>query len=142
MLKKKSILGIRKKSILCRFNKIDTIIVVQPITELDEINLDKKLRFNTGKEFVDIDKILLYGSINFNDENDINLILDKNIIDDDMINNRAYSNVNYKTGEIETINNVYKMYEEINPIKWLKLHYCYIGNPERIIIYKSKLKYF
>lgn len=142
MLEKINMLGMREKSILLRFKKSNNIIVIQGITKINEKNLDKRMKFNTGKEYVNFDNILLYGVINFDDENDINLINEKNIIDEDIENNRAIANMNYKTGDVKLIQGIPKIYEEIDPVRWLKFHHCLIGNPERIIIYKTNIKFF
>ena len=64
MLQEINLLGIRKQTILCHFEKICDLAVMKEITETDEKNIDKGLRFNTGTQFIERDKIILYGEIN------------------------------------------------------------------------------
>ena len=52
MLQEINLLGIRKQTILCHFEKICDLAVMKEITETDEKNIDKGLRFNTGTQFI------------------------------------------------------------------------------------------
>jgi hypothetical protein len=141
MLQEINLLGIRKQTILCHFEKICDLAVMKEITETDEKNIDKGLRFNTGTQFIERDKIILYGEIDFNNKNDVKLIKNKNLMFPEIVSNIVYSTFDYKSGIATSINNVYKMTIEVDPVKWLMYNYCLIGKPKRIIVYKTTKSY-
>lgn len=141
MLQEINLLGIRKQAILCHFEKICDLAVMKEITETDEKNIDKGLRFNTGTQFIERDKIILYGEIDFNNKNDVKLIKDKNLMFPEIVSNIVYSTFDYKSGIATSINNVYKMIIEVNPVKWFMYNYCLIGKPKRVIVYKTTKSY-
>jgi hypothetical protein len=114
---------------------------MKEITETDEKNIDKGLRFNTGTQFIERDKIILYGEIDFNNKNDVKLIKNKNLMFPEIVSNIVYSTFDYKSGIATSINNVYKMTIEVDPVKWLMYNYCLIGKPKRIIVYKTTKSY-
>lgn len=141
MLQKINLLGIRKQTILCHFEKICDLAVMKEITETDEKNIDKGLRFNTGTQFIERDKIILYGEIDFNNKNDVKLIKNKNLMFPEIVSNIVYSTFDYKSGIATLINNVYKMIIEVDPVKWFMYNYCLIGKPKRVIVYKTTKSY-
>lgn len=141
MLQEINLLGIRKQTILCHFEKICDLAVMKEITETDEKNIDKRLRFNTGTQFIERDKIILYGEIDFNNKNDVKLIKNKNLIFPEIVSNIVYSTFDYKSGIATSINNVYKMTIEVDPVKWFMYNYCLIGKPKRVIVYKTTKSY-
>lgn len=141
MLQEINLLGIKKQAILCHFEKVCDLAVMKEITETDEKNIDKGLRFNTGTQFIERDKIILYGEIDINNENDIKLIKNKNLIFPEIVSNIVYSTFDYKSGIATPINNVYKMTIEVDPVKWFMYNYCLIGKPKRIIVYKTTKSY-
>ncbi len=141
MLQEINLLGIRKQTILCHFEKICDLAVMKEITETDEKNIDKGLRFNTGTQFIERDKIILYGEINFNNENDVKLIKNKNLMFPETVSNIVYSTFDYKSGTATSINNVYKMTIEVDPVKWFMYNYCLIGKPKRVIVYNTTKSY-
>lgn len=141
MLQEINLLGIRKQAILCHFEKVCDLAVIKEITETDEKNIDKGLRFNTGTQFIERDKIILYGEIDINNENDIKLIKNKNLMFPEIVSNIIYSTFDYKSGIATSINNVYKMTIEVDPVKWFMYNYCLIGKPKRIIVYKTTKSY-
>lgn len=141
MLQEINLLGIRKQTILCHFEKICDLAVMKEITETDEKNIDKGLRFNTGTQFIERDKIILYGEIDFNNKNDVKLIKNKNLMFPEIVSNIVYSTFDYKSGIATSINNVYKMTIEVDPVKWLMYNYCLIGKPKRVIVYKTTKSY-
>lgn len=141
MLQEINLLGIRKQTILCHFEKICDLAVMKEITETDEKNIDKGLRFNTGTQFIERDKIILYGEIDFNNKNDVKLIKNKNLMFPKIVSNIVYSTFDYKSGIATTINNVYKMTIEVDPVKWFMYNYCLIGKPKRVIVYKTTKSY-
>lgn len=141
MLQEINLLGIRKQTTLCHFEKICNLAVMKEITETDEKNIDKGLRFNTGTQFIERDKIILYGEIDFNNKNDVKLIKNKNLIFPEIVSNIVYSTFDYKSGIATPINNVYKMTIEVDPVKWFMYNYCLIGKPKRVIVYKTTKSY-
>lgn len=141
MLQEINLLGIRKQTILCHFEKICDLAVMKEITETDEKNIDKGLRFNTGTQFIERDKIILYGEIDFNNKNDVKLIKNKNLMFPKIVSNIVYSTFDYKSGIATSINNVYKMTIEVDPVKWFMYNYCLIGKPKRVIVYKTTKSY-
>lgn len=141
MLQEINLLGIRKQTILCHFEKICDLAVMKEITETDEKNIDKGLRFNTGTQFIERDKIILYGEIDFNNKNDVKLIKNKNLMFPKIVSNIVYSTFDYKSGIATSINNVYKMTIEADPVKWFMYNYCLIGKPKRVIVYKTTKSY-
>lgn len=141
MLQETNLLGIRKQTILCHFEKICDLAVMKEITETDEKNIDKGLRFNTGTQFIERDKIILYGEIDFNNKNDVKLIKNKNLMFPEIVSNIVYSTFDYKSGIATPINNVYKMTIEVDPVKWFMYNYCLIGKPKRVIVYKTTKSY-
>lgn len=141
MLQEINLLGIRKQTILCHFEKICDLAVMKEITETDEKNIDKGLKFNTGTQFIERDKIILYGEIDFNNENDVKLIKNKNLIFPETVSNIVYSTLDYKSGIATPINNVYKMTIEVDPVKWFMYNYCLIGKPKRVIVYRTTKSY-
>lgn len=141
MLQEINLLGIRKQAILCHFEKVCDLAVIKEITETDEKNIDKELRFNTGTQFIERDKIILYGEIDFNNKDDIKLIKNKNLMFPEIVSNIIYSTFDYKSGIATSINNVYKMTIEVDPVKWFMYNYCLIGKPKRIIVYKTTKNY-
>lgn len=141
MLQEINLLKIRKQAILCHFEKVCDLAVIKEITETDEKNIDKGLRFNTGTQFIERDKIILYGEIDFNNKNDVKLIKNKNLIFPEIVSNIVYSTFDYKSGIATPINNVYKMTIEVDPVKWFMYNYCLIGKPKRVIVYKTTKSY-
>jgi hypothetical protein len=141
MLQEINLLRIRKQTILCHFEKICDLAVMKEITETDEKNIDKGLRFNTGTQFIERDKIILYGEIDFNNKNDVKLIKNKNLMFPEIVSNIVYSTFDYKSGIATPINNVYKMTIEVDPVKWFMYNYCLIGKPKRVIVYKTTKNY-
>lgn len=141
MLQEINLLGIRKQTILCHFEKICDLAVMKEITETDEKNIDKGLRFNTGTQFIERDKIILYGEIDFNNKNDVELIKNKKLMFPEIVSNIVYSTFDYKSGIATSINNVYKMTIEADPVKWFMYNYCLIGKPKRAIVYKTTKSY-
>lgn len=146
--RKYNILGTRKRTILCRSNVTNYRgdVIMEPITEEIEINIDnsKELYGRTcyKKDDIVIDNnfIYMYGTIDFNNEEDINIIKRYNFIDD----NGGYipKGFNFNDGTVTVINNNKIDAITFNPVEWFKYHYCLLGKPERIIVYKllSKVK--
>lgn len=136
-----NLLGIRKLTPICHFEKITDFAVMRPISEEDEKNIDKGLRYNTGKEYIDKDRIYMYGEIDFNNKKDIELIKNKKLLSPEIMSNFIYNTFDYVTGTATPIDNKYKFTIEINPINWFKYHHCLIGKPKRIIVYKVTKNY-
>ena len=138
--------GTRKKTVLCRFGtKIEpSVVVMQAITEEQEVEIDKSSEENAYKRsrfyiddtlMVEGKEIYAYGEINLKEKDDINLIESLNIIDDEVMGCRNVipTTFDYAKGTIKGVN---PWSHTWNKLEWFKYHYCMIGKPKRIIIYK------
>ena len=80
--------------------------------------------------------IILYGTIDLDNEEDINYIERFNLMHEDASKNWIYTNLDFDTGELETINGKLVGISTYDPIEWFEYNYLLLGKPERIIIYK------
>lgn len=136
-MKELKLLGIRKRSILCRIEDNGTsFVVITLINEKDEKQLDDNGYIYIDNNKIDKRDIYCYGEINLLSQDDIEYIRKFNLIDSHNGGN-IHSNFNYEKG-IATYEGVVKTYPIFNAIDWFKYNYCLIGKPERIIIYKCK----
>lgn len=140
-------MGIRSKVILNRNG--NTYLVMESITEKEEQELDtladlEQMRYIVDNKYiVNSENIFLYGQINLNDKNDINLLLKSHIITPE-INNAANipSNLDYETGDVYADKDgIYKCHDTWNKIDWFKFNHVLLGKPERVIIYKIVKQY-
>lgn len=128
--------GIRKKIILSTFNDkgIMVKVIMMPITEKQEAEIDKELCFKINGTVIQKGQIYVYGEVNFS-EDDLNKIDRIGIIvpeDGGWI----YSNLDLNTGEVTIENNTPKMYPTFDPITWFEYNHLLLGKPKRIIIFK------
>ena len=146
-MQKINIMGIRSKVILNRNG--NSYLVMESITEKEEQELDtladlEQMRYIVDNKYiVNSESIFLYGQINLNDKNDINLILKSHIITPE-INNAANipSNLDYETGDVYADKDgIYKCHDTWNKIDWFKFNHVLLGKPERVIIYKIVKQY-
>jgi hypothetical protein len=117
---------------------------MEPITLQQEhaidINHGLILKNTNEEDFrVDIRDIYLYGHINLNNISDINAIINKNLVDNRVLENcnRLPSNFNYEKGTITPISEIYKEAPTYDPLAWFKYNHCLIGKPERVIVYRT-----
>lgn len=132
--------GIRKRAILCRSNDvIKTVIVMIPITEEQEKEIDDNGYINVDGLKINASNIYCYGNIDINNNEDLKSIEKFDLIGKGDDDNYIYSNYNYEKGIVEYDSNVPKTYPINNTIEWFKYNYLLIGKPERILIYKCKM---
>ena len=121
-----------------RRNKTD-FIIMKPISDKEENYINKHNRYFIEDKSKHVNNILLYGEVDFNNQEDISLINKFNFIEEN--GNIIYSNFNFDNGTITTIDNLIKMYQTFNNILWFKFCYCLIGKPNKIVIYKVSNKH-
>lgn len=125
-----------------------------PISAKDEYIIDKIKADGKGYFNVVVDRvfpinynigtkhILLYGRVDFNNDDDIDYFYNyyTSLIDDNIFNckNKIYSNVDLNTGIVTKKDGYFKKYDTWDFIKWIKYNYMLIGKPSRILIYKAK----
>lgn len=140
-------MGIRSKVILNRNG--NSYLVMESITEKEEQELDtladlEQMRYIVDNKYiVNSESIFLYGQINLNDKNDINLLLKSHIITPE-INNAANipSNFDYETGDVYADKDgIFKCHDTWNKIDWFKFNHVLLGKPKRVIIYKIVKQY-
>lgn len=148
MLNRRSVLYNRKSTIISHFNfyKIVMTSITKDIEDiLDELNKTEEWDWKTiilpnNPINVKCSDILLYGAIDFTNDNDIKLINKKNLTSVEPYELPVvYSNLDYKNGCITSDKEgIFRWYHTFNPVKVLMLHHCYINKPERIVIYRTK----
>lgn len=114
---------------------------MKPITEEEENRIDKSkiyygsIRYDNNGEIIKAEDIYLYGTVDFNSNEDLDFIERFNLVDER--GNHIYSTFDYNKGCFTTINGIPKMYETWDAINWFKYCHCLIGKPERIIVFKD-----
>lgn len=148
-MKKINIRGICAKAILHHFSNY--LVVMEAISEStvkkieDELENSKNLTFKTkdGK-LITQGEIFLYGHIDVESEKDKKLLesFENKIWDWTQWNHIAYSNVNYKTGDVirDEAKDTFLVYSMVDIVKWIKYNLLLINNPKNIIIYKIPKK--
>lgn len=133
------------KKIIMFHSKTNTI-VLEEINEDEELFIDTsidkygELLFKRNNNIIaKNNNILLYGEVNLKSDDDINLINSLNIIDEEK-GNYIYSNYNFNTKEVTTINGIIKKYQTFKPLLWFKYCYSLLDNPQRIIIYRQNVR--
>lgn len=116
---------------------------MEPITEEQELRIDKSVKYYEAIQFERKDGVIvvakdiyLYGEVDFNNNDDLDLIERFKLIDED--GNWIYSNFDYEKGNFTTIDGIVKRYPTWNLINWFKYCHVLIGKPQRIIVYKRK----
>ena len=110
--------------------------VLKALSKSEEAQIDQNKSIVIDNVKLNENNILLYGIINLNSNEDVNYINKIGILPDDYPANQIHSNFDYKTGEVKLIRGSVQYRMCINPIEWFKYHYCLIGKPNRIILYK------
>lgn len=140
MLKEINILGTKKKVIVARFDK-STIAIMKPIDEKIEDHINKLNPYDAGKEFVDKNRIYIYGEVDLNNDEDCKLIKNLFPMHDSIMGNQIHANFDYETGTVSPIDGNIRWTIEVDPFKWFKYNYCLIGKPKRIIVYKTSISF-
>ena len=147
-MQKINIMGIRSKVILNRLGI--NYLVMEKLSDRDNELLDASMELDTqpnflidGKYFVPKRDIFLYGEIDLNNSDDLELIKDTDIMTDEI--NQASnipSDFDYETGDVYANNEgIYKCHDTWNKLDWFKFNYCLLGKPSKIIIYKINKQY-
>lgn len=142
-----NLLGLRgDKLLVCHMDCISrnrVPVIMETITEEQETRIDNSAKYYGAIQFERKDgkivaskDIYVYGEINFNNDEDLNLIEKFNLVDE--IGGWVYSNFNYKQGNFKTIDGLAKGRFTYNPVLWFKFCHVLIGKPERIIVYRSR----
>ncbi len=129
---------------LARFDRNATYM--EPITEKDMIILNTKIAnksvtfITRNKKKITNEDILLYGDVNFDNDNDINYInrFKRKLLNPYDYANFYYSTFDYENGTIykDMKKDVFLGYQLMNDVvKWFKYHYCLIGKPKYFIVY-------
>lgn len=147
-MRKINIMGIRSKAIMNRTNT--HYLIMQSITEAEEEAIDNSMDEEGNIRFLVDDKfyipgrdIFLYGHVDVENPDDIEVIKDAKIITEE-INNAANipSKLDYKTGDVYSDKeDIFRCHDTWNKLDWFKFNHVLIGKPERIIIYKIPKKY-
>ena len=148
MEKTRNLFNTKKVTLLSRSEKQDYAVYMEAITEDVEHSLDKMMNIHGSFTFVNKNgyKILssavyLYGEVDLTNKKDVQYLerYRKAILNPYDIGNWYYTSFNYETGTI-TYNEDRQAFLGVNSVsdflKWFKFHYCMIGKPNRIIIYK------
>ena len=142
-----NLLGIRKRAILLHSKTPHGIelTVMESITKEQEIRIDKssdyfgELQFESKHGTIQQRNIYLYGEIDFNSKDDLDVIKRFKLIDPDLMSFK-YTSFDYEKGTALVQDKVTKISPSIDCVEWFKYNYCLIGKPQRIIVYKI-LKY-
>ena len=147
MEKEFNLLGIRSNGvILCRSEIIKGLhssVIMEAITEEEEIRIDKSRKYYGEKQYerkdgyiVQDKDIYIYGEVNLDDKEDINIITSFNLVDEELNKNWVYSNFDFEKGTFTTKDGIAKTYPTSDALLWFKYNYVLLGKPKRIIIYK------
>jgi hypothetical protein len=111
---------------------------MEAIDEQQEKRIDNSkkyygsIRYDKEDEVIVGSNIYLYGEVDLNNEEDLELIENFNLIDS--TGGRIYSNFDYKDGKFTTIDGIAKQYTTWNPVLWFSYCHVLIGKPKRIPI--------
>lgn len=139
-----SLLGIREQAMLCRIKGIKGYeqIIMEAITEEQENKIDKAYKYYGEHKYITKEgtvitgkNIFLYGEVNLDSDDDIDVIERFPIVSEEM-DNFIYSNFDYDKGTYTTIDEKPKGHFTCDRLKWFMYNHCLIGKPKRIIIYK------
>lgn len=130
--------------VLLRFDglKQGDIAVMEPISEEEENKIEKSVMLYGSPRYIRKDdyavtseRIYMYGKVDLEDEVDLNIIEKFGLVDEDF-NSIIYTDYNYKTGIVKTVNGRLLRSITFDPIKWFKYNYMLLGKPKRIIVYR------
>lgn len=142
-----NLLGTRKQGVILSRsnykNKNQYVILMEAISEQQEQDIEKYAKYygqimykRADGIVINAKDIILYGTIDLDNEEDINYIERFNLMHEDTSKNWIYTNLDFDTGELETINGKLIGISTYDPIEWFEYNYLLLGKPERIIIYK------
>lgn len=135
-----NLLGIRNKAILAHFNegRFAECVVMEALTPEGEKHIDNTETFNVHNATTISKKdIYFYGDIDLNSRYDVNLIINKKLINEDSV---IRSDFDYEKG-CHYIYDRLKQSITNDPLLWFKYNYCLIGKPDKIVVYKLPIQY-
>ena len=147
-MQKINIMGIRSSVILNRTGS--DYLIMEELTKAEEDKMDAAAEFDQevvyvkdGKIRIPSRDIFLYGQININDKNDIELIKNTQLCTSEVnMASNIPSRFDYETGYVYSEHNgIFKCHDTWNNLDWFKFNYCLIGKPDRIIIYRVNKTY-
>lgn len=105
---------------------------------IDKSKQDENIVFTTKDGFVlHPCDIYLYGELDLNNEEDINLIKSKDLLSDDVWSNSIlFSDMTDDGVVTSNEEGIFKKYPTWDRLKWFMYNYILIGKPKRIIIFK------
>lgn len=144
------IINILESQQICYLSHTNSYVVgMIPISDKDELDLDKLSEEQKGGYsfivpnvlgeihfVIPRSNILLYGDIDMSNNDDVNCLYNKY---NDIIgnHNRIRTHVDYKTGDVELINNKVMMSETWDIELWMKYNLLLLGNPKKVMIFKK-----
>ena len=151
MTKTRNLFNTAKQVLLSRSDKRDYGVFMEIISEKTEQELDKQMNSINNFKYINIrgkiipsSSVYLYGEVDLNNKKDIDYLkrFKSAILNIYDYGNWYYTSFNYETGTI-TYNEEKQTWLGTHFItdflKWFKYHYCIIGKPKRVIIYKHHL---
>lgn len=135
-MKNINLCGIRKQAILCPIDSMHRkVAVMKPLTVEQEIELKENLHIELNGIDISKSSIYCYGSINFNNKEDIEFIERFDLISREDNANFIHCNYDYEKGTFPHDKGIAKMLPTLNAVEWFKYNHLLIGKPERIIVY-------
>jgi hypothetical protein len=138
-----TLLGTKKRVIVNRFE--NEMVVMEGISDKMNFEMEQEQRkygkasFKSFNHNVPTYDVLLFGKINFSDKKDTKLLkkFESRLWDVADISHFVYSNMDYETGIVyKKDDDVFKGYQTMNIITWLKHCHVVLGKPKYICIYK------
>ena len=139
-----TLLGTKKRIVVNRFE--NEMVVMEGISDKMNFDMEQEQRkygkasFKSFNHNVPTYDVLLFGKINFKDKKDTKLLkkFESRLWDVADISHFVYTNLDYETGTVHKKENddVFKGYQTMDIITWLKQCHVVIGKPQYICIYK------
>lgn len=147
-MQKINITGIRSKVIMNRLGA--NFLMMEELSEKDNDVLDTAAEYDKeisilvdNKYIVRGRDIFLYGEVDLNNKEDLELLMNTDIMTDEVNNaSNIPSDFNYETGDVyKDKDGIYKCHDTWNKLDWFKFNHCLLGKPKRIIIYRINKQY-
>ena len=151
MAKTRNLFNTAKQVLLSRSDKRDYGVFMEIISEKTEQELDRQMNLTSNFKYVNIhgktipsSSVYLYGEVDLNNKKDIDYLkrFKSAILNTYDYGNWYYTSFDYETGEITYDENKQAWLGTnfvIDFLQWFKYHYCILGKPKRVIIYKYPL---
>lgn len=109
---------------------------MEAISDEDETFIDENDEFTTSKGKISKDDIIAYGGLDLKVEEDLRYIINHFPIYDNYMSNKVWSNLDYDTGDLVYNGEYLQWYNTDNRLDIFKQAHCFIGKPEKVIIYR------